>query len=57
MLVLSRQRGERLCIGDDIVVEVVRISGDRVTLAITAPKDVQVDREEVRRRKEGRDAA
>lgn len=52
MLVLARMEGERILIGDDIAVQVVDIRGDKVRLGVEAPKDVAVDREEVRRDKE-----
>ena len=48
MLVLSRKTNEDIVIGKDIVVRVVGIRGDRVRLAITAPKEVPVYRGEVR---------
>ena len=47
MLVLSRHRDERLLIGDNIVVTVVDIRGDKVRLGIDAPADVPVHRSEV----------
>mgnify|MGYP002624893230 CR=1 FL=1 len=47
MLVLSRKVGERINIGDDIMVEVRRISGNRVTLALKAPRDVRILRGEL----------
>lgn len=50
MLVLSRHRDERILIGDDVVVTVIDIRGDKVRLGITAPQEVRVDREEVRGR-------
>ena len=50
MLVLTRQRDEKICIGNDVEVSVVDIRGDKVRLGITAPKDVSVDRSEVRDR-------
>ena len=50
MLVLSRRIGERICIGDGVVVTVVRIHGDKVRLGIDAPLEVPVHREEVFRR-------
>lgn len=50
MLVLSRRVGERICIGDSVVVTVVRVHGDKVRLGIDAPLDVPVHREEVFRR-------
>ncbi len=47
MLVLSRRAGERIRIGDDVVLTVVRVQGDKVRLGIEAPPDVAVHREEV----------
>jgi carbon storage regulator len=47
MLVLSRQRDESIIIGDNIVITVVDIRGDKVRLGIDAPKEVPVHRREV----------
>jgi len=47
MLVLSRQRDESIIIGDNIVITVVDIRGDKVRLGIDAPKEVPVHRQEV----------
>lgn len=47
MLVLSRHRDESIIIGDDIVITVVDIRGDKVRLGIDAPKEVPVHRREV----------
>ena len=47
MLVLSRHRDESIIIGDDIVVTIVDIRGDKVRLGINAPQDVTVHRQEV----------
>jgi len=47
MLVLSRKVGERIHIGNDIFVEVRRVAGNRVTLAINAPKSVRILRGEL----------
>ncbi len=47
MLVLTRAKGDALVIGDDIVVEIVEISGDKVRLGISCPKDVPVHRREI----------
>lgn len=49
MLVLTRRTGESVIIGDVIVVTVLEARGDVVRLGITAPRDVQVHREEVYR--------
>jgi carbon storage regulator CsrA len=47
MLVLSRKMGERIHIGEDIFVEVRRVAGNRVTLAVCAPKNVRILRGEL----------
>lgn len=47
MLILSRRSGERIRIGDHIEVIVRRVSRNRVTLAIEAPRDVSVLRGEL----------
>ena len=49
MLVLSRRAGERIQIGDQIAVTVVRIGPGVVRIGIEAPQQMQVLREEVRR--------
>ena len=47
MLVLSRAKGEGLVIGNNILVQIVEITPDKVRLGITCPKDVAVHRREV----------
>ena len=47
MLVLSRHRDESIMIGDDIVVTIVDIRGDKVRLGIDAPQHVPVHRQEI----------
>lgn len=47
MLVLSRQRDESIIIGDNIVITVVDIRGDKVRLGIQCPKEIPVHRQEV----------
>lgn len=47
MLVLSRKHNERIMIGDEVVITIVDIRGDKVRLGIEAPVGVQVHREEV----------
>ena len=47
MLVLSRKAGEEIIIGDNIKLVVNRISGNRVTIGIQAPKDVHIVRGEL----------
>jgi carbon storage regulator len=52
MLVLSRREGERIRLGDSIVITVVKLGGDRVRLGIEAPADVLVLRGELNQRTE-----
>ena len=48
MLVLTRKRNERILIGDNIVLEVLEVDRGKVKLGIVAPRDVPVDRQEIR---------
>ena len=48
MLVLSRKVGEAIHIGEDITVVVSRIDGNRVRLALSAPRDVHIVRSELK---------
>jgi carbon storage regulator len=50
MLVLSRKPGERIVIGPNIELTVVDIRGNKVRLAVEAPREVSVHRQEVYRR-------
>jgi carbon storage regulator len=47
MLVLSRKVGERILIGDDIAITVVRIGQGGVRIGIDAPSKLVVVREEL----------
>lgn len=47
MLVLSRKVGERIRIGNEVVITVVRVTGGGVRLGIEAPADLPVVREEL----------
>jgi carbon storage regulator len=47
MLVLSRKKGERIHLGESIVLTVLRCQGSRVRLGIEAPEDMVILREEV----------
>jgi carbon storage regulator len=48
MLVLSRKVGERILIGDNICVTVVRITGGGVRIGVEAPTDMTVIRQELK---------
>jgi carbon storage regulator len=50
MLVLTRKAGEQIVIGQDIVISVLDVRGDRIRIGISAPPDVPVNREEVHQR-------
>ena len=47
MLVLTRRKNQSIVIGDHIIVTVLEVKGDQIRLGITAPRDVQVYREEL----------
>lgn len=50
MLVLSRKPGERILIGDDITLTIVRIGPNNVRIGIEAPRDTNIVREELQGR-------
>lgn len=47
MLVLSRKTSERILIGDDIAITVVRIGPNSVRIGIEAPRTMNIVREEL----------
>jgi len=47
MLVLSRGLNQRIRVGDDVVITVLKVVGNKVRLGVEAPKEVPVHREEV----------
>lgn len=47
MLVLSRKLGEKIHIGNDIVVTVVDIDRGKIRLGIDAPREVEIMRAEL----------
>jgi len=47
MLVLSRNQGQKIRIGDDIVITLLGVRGNQYKVGIEAPKSVSVHREEV----------
>ncbi|MCA9197688.1 MAG: carbon storage regulator [Planctomycetales bacterium] len=57
MLVLSRKPGERILVGQDIRITVVRISNGGVRLGIEAPDHMDVVREEVKAKENDGDQA
>ena len=50
MIVIPREEGEGVMIGDDVIVTVVEIRGDMVRLAIEYPEDQTLQRGEFRPR-------
>lgn len=48
MLVLTRKIGEKICIGDDVVMTVVECGFGKVRIGIEAPPDIRIDRQEIR---------
>ena len=53
MLVLSRRVGEKIQIGDDVTIVINRISGNRITLGIDAPRNMRIVRGELERFEDG----
>jgi len=47
VLILTRRVGEKVMIGDDVSVTVLRVKGNQVRLGVDAPKSVSVQREEI----------
>ncbi len=47
MLILTRKLGERINVGDDIVITLVEIKGTQVKLGIDAPKSIAIHRHEI----------
>ena len=54
MLVLSRKLGEKIVIGDNIVITVVKIDRNQIRIGIEAPHDVPVYREEIAPQRTGK---
>ncbi|HVY78182.1 MAG TPA: carbon storage regulator CsrA [Solirubrobacterales bacterium] len=59
MLTITRRPGEKIMIGDDVVVEIVDVTGTTVRVGITAPRERKIYREELweRVRRENEEAA
>jgi carbon storage regulator len=47
VLIITRRAGERIMVGDDIVLEVIEIAGSSVRIGIGAPRSIPVFREEI----------
>jgi carbon storage regulator len=57
MLVLTRKVGQRVLIGDNVAITVVRVSQGTVRLGIEAPPETPIIREELQLELEASDAA
>ncbi|MDZ4797990.1 MAG: carbon storage regulator [Bryobacteraceae bacterium] len=57
MMIMRRREGEKILIGDDIVIHIAQIGRNRVRIGIEAPRDLVVVAEEVRRVAEVNNAA
>ena len=42
MLIITRRPGEKIMVGDDVVVEVIEVSGSSVRIGISDPSDAEV---------------
>ncbi len=47
MLVLSRKPGEKILIGDNVTITIVRIGPNTVRIGVEAPRDMNIVREEL----------
>lgn len=50
MLILARRSGETIMIGNDVTVTVLSVKGNQVRIGVNAPREMRVDREEIRER-------
>jgi carbon storage regulator len=47
VLIITRRPGERIMLGDDVVIEVIEVKGASVRVGIAAPRSLPVYREEI----------
>ncbi len=47
MLRISRRAGERIMLGDNVVIEILEVRGQTVRIGIDAPRSVPIYREEI----------
>lgn len=52
MLLLTRRIGESIVINNNITVQILGIKGNQVRLGATAPREILIDREEIKRRRD-----
>jgi carbon storage regulator CsrA len=50
MLILTRRIGEKLVIGDNVIITIMAAKGSQIRIGIEAPRDIQVHREEIYQR-------
>lgn len=55
-LILTRQRGEKVKIGDEITVTIAKIGARRISLIIDAPENVRIRRDEIPSDKQRKDS-
>jgi carbon storage regulator len=47
MLVITRKSGEQICLGDDVTITVLDVTGSTVRLGIEAPAEIPIYRGEI----------
>ena len=57
MMIMRRREGEKILIGDDIVIHITQIGRNRVRIGIDAPREVSIVAEEVKRVEEANAAS
>ena len=49
MMVMRRREGEKILVGDNIVIHITEIGRNRVKIGIDAPREIAIAAEEIRR--------
>lgn len=47
MLILSRNKGQKIIINDNIIITVIEVVGDQVRIGVEAPSNISIYREEI----------